>query len=150
MNRHCVPQFNPIQRSSIQRVYILKILIWSAEMLSQALMLTVLLIILAHVDSPATAEDVIVLSLSVLIFFGLSGYALTTLCARLFWAPLNCWRYPAVACVLFPIHFGLLSLLSSNGFMDPMSRIAFLGVGTLIVGSTTLLGSSLLARMVEK
>jgi hypothetical protein len=83
----------------------------------------------------------------VLYIFGLSGYLITTLIARLFLMRQNFWLSPAWAMVLFLVHFEVLNrLILPGGAGGPSDRIVLRSVGVCITSLTAIAGSIALRR----
>jgi uncharacterized membrane protein len=121
-----------------------RIFAWAMEMLLQAILLIVFLGFIDHVDIMSAPKDFAKVTIGALIFFGISGYAVTTLLARLLWRVKALWSYPVAASVLFLFHFQLLNFMSSSGLQDAHGRMLTRIFGVCLVFLITLLGSALL------
>ena len=112
---------------------------WVLEMLSEAALFTCIAIWMVGADDPVaghsvTARDIAAFMTETLVFFCISGYAVTTLACRL--ALRGRWlrMYPAIAAFLFLAHLEIVNLLAApEGFMDPHNRFIFRVIGSGVV-----------------
>jgi hypothetical protein len=125
---------------------IMRITTWAIEMLVQAVLLTIFIISISHVDSHVSPKDVLFLVVSVLIYFGLSGYTVTTLVARILLSDNRVWIYSIVAPMLFLIHFEFVNRMVAEGFMDPHNRVLMRVIGSFLVLVVTIAGSFALKK----
>ena len=83
--------------------------IWFIETLFEVLFLGVLLAVLFGYDYNALIKSVLTLSIAISYMFLVTGYLLSTAVVRALWRGQTLWSYPAVAAVLFFIHFEIMN-----------------------------------------
>jgi hypothetical protein len=74
-----------------------------------------------------------------------TGYLLSTAVVRALWRGQTLWSYPAVAAVLFFIHFEIMNF-GVGGAYEPKDRLRIRVAGALIVIACTFVGTLLLRR----
>jgi hypothetical protein len=126
------------------------LVVWFLETLSEALLFSILLMVLEWHDlkdpwTPAyqVVAGGLVMVVPILLYLFLTGYMLTTAVFRVAWKGQTLWSYPAVATLLFFLHFEILSL-GVGGAFDPRVRLEFRVGGACIVFACTFAGGYLL------
>ena len=123
---------------------------WLVEMLLEAAVFPLILMVMSHVSGPITTRDIAALTIETLTFFCISGYALTTLGMRL--ALRGRWLhvYAVTAPLLFLAHFEVMNLLIHDDLMDTHNRVIFrvIGFGVVLVVATAI--SFVLERIGKK
>ena len=120
-----------------------RIFAWISEIVIEALILAGLLIGLAHESRGAALEDI--LALQLVFYFGMSGYMVTTLIARIIWKRAWLFYYSLFAPILFLVHFEILNRIVASGLMD-VERAVFRLVGACVTIIVTLSVSLVLKR----
>lgn len=123
---------------------------WIAEMLLEALAVTLLIAVMLPADrhvEPFTVRDVLALMVEVLVFFSISGYIGTTLALRLLMKGRWFWRYALVAPLLFSMHFEIMNVWIPGGLMEPHNRFVFRAVGAGVVLALTAAISFMFERL---
>lgn len=125
-----------------QRVVLItkKITIWLLEILFQDLGLSLLFILPNRYDPGDFVKDLTISALGVFMLFFSTAYLLTTVVFRAFWKNRSPWTYPAIATVLFLIHFEMF-----RGF-ERGERWYVRIIGGGIVFFTTFIGTSVLRK----
>jgi uncharacterized membrane protein len=112
---------------------------WLIEMLVDALLFSIVAIIMSHAGYP-TARDIAALTVAALTSFGVSGFAITTFVLRLALRGRGAKVYPIIAPLLFLIHFEVMNLMVPGGLMDSQERFLFrvIGSGVVLVVATAI------------
>lgn len=135
-----------LKRKEATWMLILKrLIIWAAEVITQATMLGLILIGLHGYDQHAFGKSVLTYATWILIIFFTTGYLATTAISRAIWRWNKQWFYPAVATALFLIHFEVLNL-GVGGAFEPRDRVRIRVAGAFIAFLTTLLGTGILQK----
>ena len=123
---------------------------WLVEMLVEALSFYFVATVISHTDGPTTAKDVAAFLIGTLTFFGISGYAVTTLAMRLVLRGRWSRVYPIIAPLLFLVHFQIMNLMVPGGLLDTGNRFVFrlIGSGVVLLVATAI--SLLLERLERK
>ena len=117
-----------------------RLAVWLIEIAVEALLLGVILIALLGYDHGAFGKDIVTYAAAIsLMFFG-TGYFLTTAISRAAWKPRKLWSYPALATVLFLIHFEIMNA-GVGGAFAPLDRLLIVVAGVCIVFACTMSGS---------
>lgn len=121
-----------------------RLLLWLAEIISQALLLALLLAGLFGHDQFSFGRGVVIYASWIFIMFCVTGYALTTAIARAVWRGESSKFYPILTAVLFVLHFELLNVGIGGAFAPPDRRtVVIAGAVTAFV---TALAGTLLSR----
>lgn len=115
--------------------------VWSGELVAQSIVAGTLLYFMADPGGLVGIGDAITLCLIILLYFGITGYAVTTALSRLFWNSTRVWTYPLFAAFLFFIHFEILNYIFGGNVLTPTLRLIFVTVGMCGTILTTLPGS---------
>jgi hypothetical protein len=121
-----------------------RLAVWAVELVVQASLLIVLVFQLSHPYGHTTFREVISAVLAILLYFCITGYAITTIFSRLFWDQPGLWTYPAFAAALFFIHFEILNGLAGGHLLNAHLRTVFVICGMGIAFITTSIGALLL------
>jgi hypothetical protein len=122
-----------------------RLLVWLAEIVSQAFLLSLLLLCMSGYDKFHFLRQLTLLTLLIFWFFCLSGYAVTTALARAFWKGKTSWRYPLLGTLLFVVHFEFFNI-SMGGVFPPPERRMMLIVGIVSAFLTTSAGTLFLRK----
>jgi hypothetical protein len=124
-----------------------RLVLWVIEMIIQVFAFSLLMLWIGHEDRPVGLGDIVVGCYAVLYIFGLSGYLITTLIARVFLMRQSLWLSPVWAAALFLIHFEVLNrLILPGGAAGPRDRVDLRLEGVCITCLTALAGSIALRR----
>ena len=115
--------------------------VWSGEVVAQSIVAGVLLYFMAEPGGLVGIGDAVRLCLIILLYFGVTGYAVTTVLSRLFWTSRRVWTYPLFAAFLFLIHFEILNYTFGGNVLTPKLRLMFVGLGMFGTVLTTIPGS---------
>jgi hypothetical protein len=107
-----------------------------------------LLIVLFGHDSHEFGKDLLIFATSVAFMFFSSGYLLSTAIFRGVWRGQRLWSYPAVAALLFSVHFEILNVGVGGAFAPP-DRLRIRVAGACIVFACTFVGGCLLRAWVS-
>jgi hypothetical protein len=121
--------------------------VWFIEVLSEVLLLALVLTLLLGHDRHAFLKELLIYSAGVTLLFFTTGYLFTTLLLRLFWKGRTLWSCPAIAVVLFLIHFEIMNV-GLGGAFEPPTRLLVRVVGTCIAFTCTMTGSFILRNWV--
>jgi hypothetical protein len=122
-----------------------RIAVWFIEMSSEVLLLGVVLTLLLGHDQHEFLKDVFLYGSGIGLLFFSTGYLLTTVAVRAFWKGRSLWLYPAIATVLFFIHFEIMNM-GVGGAFEPSTRLRVRVAGACIVLACTFVGSLALRR----
>jgi len=122
-----------------------RITIWLLETLSEATLLGMFLVLLFGYDKEHFAGGLFIYASFIFIFFGLTGYLLTTILVRIFWDRLSIWQNSAIAITLFLIHFEILNI-GIGGAFAPHDRYRIITAGVCIAFACTLGGTLILNK----
>ena len=100
--------------------------------------------------APLTARDIAGGLYIIITAFFFSGYAITTLIARLLLHGRGLYLYAAIAPVLFLAHFQLMNHLTWGGLFEPHVRFVFRVYGCAFVLVVTTVVSLVLKRAEER
>lgn len=114
-----------------------RLCIWTGEIVSQAVGLSILLLSSPSDISPA--GEIYKLALAIITAFVMSGYAWTTLVARLMFKSSRIWLYPVIAVLLSLIHFEVLN--RQVGPFDTTFAFKVRSSSVVVVFMITILGS---------
>jgi hypothetical protein len=107
--------------------------IWMIEISIQVIAFCLLILWIGHDDRPIGLSDIVVGCYAVLYVFGISGYLVTTLLARVFLMQQDLWLSSALAMALFLIHFEVLNrLILPGGIAAPRERMLIRLIGACI------------------
>jgi hypothetical protein len=124
-----------------------RLLVWFAETASEALLIGFLLLftpVLFTRGEGSFAGEVSLRFMSVLWFFFITGYLLTTAIIGIFWRSRRLWLYPSIAAVLFSIHLQIW-FLGASGWTNA-ERLPYELAGPCIVFGCTFAGGRLLRK----
>ena len=129
-------------------VLILKRLaVWMLETSLQALLLSLFLIVSQGYDEHAFGKDLLFFFNAVALLFFTTGYVLSTAIIRVIWKGPRLWLYPAIATILFFIHFEILNV-GVGGAFEPPARLRIRVAGACFAFACTLIGGWLLRKWV--
>ena len=117
------------------------------EMLVEGVLFVFILLVMSHVDVPITLRDIAALLIETLTFFGITGFAVTTLVMRLILRGRWMRAYSIIAVVLFLIHFEIMNRMVPGGVMEPHARLIFRFVGSCLVFIVAFAISLVLGRL---
>ena len=117
-----------------------RLCVWFVETVTEALLLGIVLAVLLRHDQNALIKDVLIYASGVGLLFFTSGYLLSTVLVRALWRGLTLWSYPAIATVLFLIHFEIMNV-GVGGAFEPKDRLPIRVVGACIAFASTLAGT---------
>jgi hypothetical protein len=120
--------------------------VWFVETSSEVVLLGLFLALLLGHNQPFLKE-LSLYSSGVLLVFLTTGYLLSTIIVRAFWKGWALWSYPAVATILFQIHFQIMNV-GLGGAFAPSDRLRVQVAGGCIVFACTFIGSVVLRRWV--
>jgi hypothetical protein len=124
-----------------------RITIWFLELQCQALLLSVLCIILSLPKGPREEgifRDLVLGFNFVSTLFYSTGYLLTTAILAVFWRGQRLWFYPVIAATLFSIHLQILFF--ALGDVPSSEKLPVRLAGPCIVIASTLVGGYFLRR----
>ena len=87
-----------------------RLTVWLIEMTSEVLFLGVVLAVLLGHDQNVFLRDVLIYSAGITLLFFTTGYFFSTITVRAIWRGQALWSYPAIATVLFFIHFEIMNV----------------------------------------
>jgi ABC-type Mn2+/Zn2+ transport system permease subunit len=122
-----------------------RLCVWFVETVTEALLLGIVLALLLGHDQNAFIKDVLIYSSAIGLLFFTTGYLLSTVLVRAFWRGQTVWSYPAIATVLFLIHFEIMNV-GVGGAFEPKDRLPIRVAGTCIAFICTSLGTLALRR----
>jgi hypothetical protein len=127
-----------------------RITIWFLELQCQAILLSVLCIILSSRsgfwEDSIVREFVFGFNFVSTLFYS-TGYLLTTAILAIFWRGQRLWLYPTIAAALFSIHLQILFFALADATSSEKLPVRL--IGPYIVFVCTLLGGCLLRRWVR-
>jgi hypothetical protein len=127
-----------------------RITVWSLETQCQALLLSVLCIILSSRSGPrddGIVRDLVFEFNLVSVLFFSTGYLFTTAILAVFWRGQRLWLYPIIAAALFSIHLQILFF--ALGDVTPSEKLPVRLAGPYIVFVCTLVGGCCLRRWIR-
>jgi ABC-type Mn2+/Zn2+ transport system permease subunit len=122
-----------------------RLVAWLIETFSEVVLLGVVLAVLLGHDKRAFFKDVSIYSSGIILMFVITGYLLSTIIVRAVWRGRTLWSYPAIATVLFFIHFEIMNA-GLGGAFEPSDRLRIRLAGACIVFACTLTGTFVLRR----
>ncbi len=122
-----------------------RLCVWFFETVVEAVLLGIVIAVLLGYDQNAFIKDVLIYSTSVGLMFFTTGYLLSTVFVRASWRGLTLWSYPAIATVLFLIHFEIMNV-GVGGAFEPKDRLHIRVVGVCIAFASTLAGTIVLRK----
>jgi hypothetical protein len=128
-----------------------RIAVWFLETQCEALLLSVVLIVLSIPNGPSQygfVHDLLFGLTAIYTVFFTTGYLLTTAIVGIFWRSQRSWLYPSVASVLFLIHFEIFSV-GIGGAFEPSERLPIRGAGAGIVFACTFVGGWFLRKWIQ-
>jgi hypothetical protein len=125
--------------------------VWLLETACEALLVSVLLIVLSLHDGPSQLgliRDLAFGFFATLLVFCTTGYVFTTALAAIFWRNGNrVWLYPFLVALFFSIHLQILFSVASG--WSPAERLPVRIGGPCIAFGCTYLGGIFLRRRVD-
>jgi hypothetical protein len=121
-------------------VILKRLVVWLIEMALEALLLGLILIVSLGYDHDALGKGLLTYAATISFMFFSTGYLLTTAVSRAVWKLRKLWSYPALATVLFLIHFEIMNV-GVGGAFAPMNRLRIIVAGVCIVFACTMFGS---------
>jgi hypothetical protein len=117
-----------------------RLAVWFVETSSEVLLLGLALTVLFGHDQHAFLKDLSIYSSGIVLLFFTTGYLLTTIVIRAIWRGRTLWSYPAIATVLFFVHFEIMNVVLGGAFAPP-DRIRIRVAGACIAFACTLAGT---------
>jgi hypothetical protein len=118
---------------------------WFVETSSEVVLLGLVLTVLLGHDQHAFFKDLSIYSSGVILLSVTTGYLLSTIVVRAVWRGRTLWSYPAIATVLFFIHFEIMNV-GLGGAFEPSARVRIRAAGACIVFACTLAGTFVLRK----
>ena len=126
-----------------------RITVWFLETASEALLISVLLIILSGFSLISFISGLALGFFGTLHFFFITGYLFTTAIADALWRKKRIWVYPSIVSILFSTHLQIAFWMT--GGWTSAEKLPVRIAGPCIVFACTFAGSSfLLKRQTEK
>ena len=122
-----------------------RLAVWFLETWSEALMLGLVLTVFLGHDQHAFFKDLLIYSSGIIMLFFTTGYLLSTIAFRAVWRGQALWSYPAIATVLFFIHFEIMNVAMGGAF-EPTHSVRIRAAGEFIVFGCTLTGTFALRK----
>jgi hypothetical protein len=122
-----------------------RLAVWFTETLTEVLLLGLVLTLLLGHDQHAFLKDLSIYSSGIILLFFTTGYLLSTVVVRIFWRGRTLWSYPAIAIILFFIHFEIMNV-GLGGAFEPSTRLRVRVAGACIVFACTLAGTFALRK----
>ena len=119
---------------------------WFEEFLAEVVGCTCVLFAMSGVLSQIRARDFAAFAIGSITFFCVSGYAITTLIARLLLHGRGLYLYAAIAPLLFLAHFQVMNVLTWGGLFERHDRFLFRVYGCAMVLAVTTVVSLMLKR----
>jgi hypothetical protein len=119
--------------------------VWFVETCFEVLLLGLVLTVLLGHDQHDFFKDLSFYSSGIILLFFTTGYLLSTIVVRAIWKGRTLWSYPAIATVLFFIHFEIMNV-GLGGAFEPSDRLRIRAAGACIVFACTLAGTFVLGR----
>lgn len=124
---------------------------WLVEMISQSLILALYMIFIVPGNgSRVTINDIVSIAAINVLYFFITGYAITTAIARIFWGDHPSWSYPAFSAFLFLVHVEAFIWTTGGNFIDRHLRPAFILGGMCIVFFTDCCSAYVVGRRRKK
>jgi hypothetical protein len=150
-NRECCdpthqaePRLRCESRGSTRMLALKRVSVWFFETFFEIPLLGLFLALLSGLNMPFPKRLLLYSSAVALVFFT-TGYLLTTIVVRAFWKGWALWSYPAVATILFQVHFQIMNAQLRLD-VDPSHKLRVQVIGGCIVFACTFLGSFVLRR----
>jgi hypothetical protein len=118
---------------------------WFVETCAEVLLLGFVLTVLLGHDQHAFFKDLSIYSSGIILLFVTTGYLISTIVVRAVWRGRTLWSYPAIATVLFFIHFEIMNA-GLGGAFEPSARARIRAAGACIVFACTLAGTFALRK----
>jgi hypothetical protein len=125
-----------------------RLAVWLLETSFEVFLLSLFLTVFLGFDQHALFREILVFAGGIVLVFTTTGYLLTTAIFRACWKSQKVWSYPAIASVLFLVHFEILDL-GIRGVFEPSDRPAIRVAGVCIALTCTVAGSFVLRRWVR-
>jgi hypothetical protein len=125
-----------------------RLAVWFIETSSEVLLLGLVLTFLLGHDQHAFFKDLSIYSSGIVLLFFTTGYLLSTIVVRAAWRGRTLWSYPAIATVLFVVHFEIMNV-GLGGAFEPQGRIRVRVAGACIAFACTLAGTLALRNWVQ-
>ena len=131
------------------RLVLKRVAVWCVETSSEVVLLSLVLTVLFGHDANAFFKDLAIYSSGIIMLFVTTGYVLSTIVVRTAWGGRALWPYPAIATVLFFIHFEIMNAVLGGAF-EPPARVRIRAAGACIVFACTLAGTFALRKWVPE
>jgi hypothetical protein len=122
-----------------------RLAVWFVETCAEVLLLGFVLTVLLGYDQYAFFKDLSIYSSGIIWLFFATGYLLSTIVVRAVWRGRTLWSYPAIATVLFFIHFEIMNE-GLGGAFEPSARGRIRAAGAFIAFGCTLAGTFALRK----
>jgi hypothetical protein len=122
--------------------------VWFIETCAEVLLLGLVLTILLGHDQHAFFKDLSIYSPGIILLFFTTGYFLSTIVVRAVWRGRALWSYPAIATVLFFIHFEIMNV-GVGGAFQPSARVRICAAGGCVAFACTLVGTFVLRKWAQ-
>jgi hypothetical protein len=122
-----------------------RLAVWLVETSSEVVLLGLVLTVLLGHDRHAFFTDLAIYSSGIILLFVTTDYVLSTIVVRAVWSGRTLWSYPAIATVLFFIHFETMNV-GLGGAFEPSARVRIRAAGACIVLVCTLTGTLALRK----
>jgi hypothetical protein len=129
----------------MMQAIIKRLAVWLCEMALQAVLLGLFLIVSHWSDENAFGKDLLFFFEATALLFFTTGYLFSIAIVRAIWKTRRLWLYPAIATVLFLIHFEIMNV-AVHGAFEPSERLRFRTACACIVFACTFLGSWILRK----
>lgn len=120
-----------------------RLAVWFVETCAEVFLLGLVLTVLLGHDQHAFFKDLSIYSSGIVLMFFTTGYLLSTIVVRAVWRGQTLWSYPAIATVLFFIHFEIMNV-GLGGAFEPSARLPILTAGACITFACTFVGGFVL------
>lgn len=121
-----------------------RITVWFLETASEALLMSVLLIILTGFSPVSFIRDLALGFFGTLHFFFITGYLFTTAIADALWRKKRIWVYPSIVSILFSAHLQIAFWMT--GGWTSAEKLSGRIAGPCIAFACTFVGGSLLLK----
>jgi hypothetical protein len=122
-----------------------RLAVWCVETSSEVVLLGFVLSVLLGYDQHAFFKDLSIYCSGIILLFVTTGYLLSTIVVRAVWRGRTLWSYPAIATVLFFIHFEIMNV-GLSGAIEPSARVRIRAAGACIVFGCTVAGTFALRK----
>jgi hypothetical protein len=122
-----------------------RLIVWFIETCAEVLLLGFVLTVLLGYDQHDFFKDLSMYASGIILLFFTTGYLLSTMVVRAVWRGRTLWSYPAIATVIFFLHFETMNVAVGGAF-EPSTRVRIRAAGACIVFACTLAGTFALRK----